>query len=444
MNTASIKPVSVNGIKQLAKKISREQNITHTDALNLASRQAGYENFVHAKRQLPVASAPRGFPVYISVHWFTRRPRKDDQTPNGLRHGRELLCVHLSRPLPEIVAKHRVGHARGLYGFRMEYVDHLEHRTNVDNQEAARDLLLKAERSLRFMEATGLQPVSTKKFDAIASVLNGMPGRDHNSDWFDPVSGSYVCLDEPYAAEVKRMEAKRAHWLQSNGFKMVVPKWEGIYYAGECIPLLIGLDGALLQRVADALANLRPVVEPHPWPHETGRCNDDFVSPQREADAKPRRRRPGPSYGEYNGAVPYGGQTGIPSRWRPAKAMAIELHLQLAPLMRGLSAIGFSSRVHSKLGAARSELDNWWPLEHRDEQGRALDDIYYGGPIAVCGDSDMERLAMLTEARSIVVRGYDDCKPRRTLLAAFDAGIAELQKVERNRAAASSGASAAN
>ncbi|EMR4172147.1 DUF5623 domain-containing protein, partial [Pseudomonas aeruginosa] len=350
---------------------------------------------------------------------------------------------HLSRPLPEIVAKHRVGHARGLYGFRMEYVDHLEHRTNVDNQEAARDLLLKAERSLRFMEATGLQPVSTKKFDAIASVLNGMPGRDHNSDWFDPVSGSYVCLDEPYAAEVKRMEAKRAHWLQSNGCKMVVPKWEGIYYAGECIPLLIGLDGALLQRVADALANLRPVVEPHPWPHETGRCNDDFVSPQREADAKPRRRRPGPSYGEYNGAVPYGGQTGIPSRWRPAKAMPIELHLQLAPLMRGLSAIGFSSRVHSKLGAARSELDNWWPLEHRDEQGRALDDIYYGGPIAVCGDSDMERLAMLTEARSIVVRGYDDCKPRRTLLAAFDAGIAELQKVERIRAAASPGASAA-
>lgn len=443
MNTASIKPLSVNGIKQLAKKISREQNITHTDALNLASRQAGYENFVHAKRQLPVASAPRGFPVYISVHWFTRRPRKDDQTPNGLRHGRELLCVHLSRPLPEIVAKHRVGHARELYGFRMEYVDHLEHRTNVDNQEAARDLLLKAERSLRFMEATGLQPVSTKKFDAIASVLNGMPGRDHNSDWFDPVSGSYVCLDEPYAAEVKRMEAKRAHWLQSNGCKMVVPKWEGIYYAGECIPLLIGLDGALLQRVADALANLRPVVEPHPWPHETGRCNDDFVSPQREADAKPRRRRPGPSYGEYNGAVPYGGQTGIPSRWRPAKAMPIELHLQLAPLMRGLSAIGFSSRVHSKLGAARSELDNWWPLEHRDEQGRALDDIYYGGPIAVCGDSDMERLAMLTEARSIVVRGYDDCKPRRTLLAAFDAGIAELQKVERIRAAASPGASAA-
>lgn len=444
MNTASIKPLTVNGIKQLAKKISREHNITHTDALNLASRQAGYENFVHANRQLPVANAPRRFPVYISVHWFTRRSRKDDQTPNALRHGRELLCVHLSRPLPEIVAKHLVGHARGLYGFRMEYIDHLEHRTNVDSQESARDLLLKAERSLRFMEATGLQPVSTKRFDSISRVLTEMPDRDHDSDWFDPVSGSYVCLDEPYAAAVKGREAKRAHWLESNDLKMVVPQWEGIYYAGECIPHLVGPDGALLQRVADALARLRPVAEPHPWPHETGMCNDDFVSPQREADAKPRRRRPGPSYGEYNGAVPYGGQTGIPSRWRPAKAMPIELHLQLAPLMRGLAAVGFSGRVRSKLGAARSELDDWWPMEHRDEQGRALDDIYYGGPIVVCGDSEIERRAMLTEARSIVLRGYDDCKPRRRLLAAFDAGIAELQKVEHNRAVANAGAGAAN
>ena len=52
MDTASIKPLTVNGIKQLAKKISRERNITHTSALNLASRQAGYEDFEHAKRQL--------------------------------------------------------------------------------------------------------------------------------------------------------------------------------------------------------------------------------------------------------------------------------------------------------------------------------------------------------------------------------------------------------
>lgn len=35
-------------------------------------------------------------------------------------------------------------------------------------------------------------------------------------------------------------------------------------------------------------------------------------------------------------------------------------------------------------------------MELRDEQGRTLDDNCYGGPIVGCGDSDTERLAILT------------------------------------------------
>lgn len=41
MQIASIRPSTVDGIKQLAKKIKRERNTSHTEALNLASRQAG-------------------------------------------------------------------------------------------------------------------------------------------------------------------------------------------------------------------------------------------------------------------------------------------------------------------------------------------------------------------------------------------------------------------
>ena len=67
MVIASIRPSTVDGIKQLAKKIRRERNITHTQALEDASRQAGYENFVHAKRQLVEAGAPRNFPVYLLI-----------------------------------------------------------------------------------------------------------------------------------------------------------------------------------------------------------------------------------------------------------------------------------------------------------------------------------------------------------------------------------------
>ncbi|MCC3262497.1 hypothetical protein LLE87_30475, partial [Paenibacillus polymyxa] len=99
---------------------------------------------------------------------------------------------------------------RGLYGFRMEYVDHLEHRTNVEGQDEARSRLLGAARALRFMEATGLQPVTTKQFQHLAQMLEQLPGGDHDSDWFDPVTGGYVCLDEPYADAIKSVAATRA------------------------------------------------------------------------------------------------------------------------------------------------------------------------------------------------------------------------------------------
>jgi hypothetical protein len=435
MTTASIRPFSENGIKQLAKKLSREQNIPHHLALDAASRQAGFENFVHAKRQLPASRAALGFPVYLSIHWFTPRVRKDEPKPSGPRWGRELLCVHLSRALPEIVQKHRVGRARGLHGFRMEYEDHLEHRTNVEGQAEARRRLLAAARSLRFMEATGLQPVSTRKYDAISQILTTLPGRDHDSDWFDPDTEAYVCLDEPYARAVGGKSAECAQWLQSRSLHMVVPDWEGIYYAGQCTPRLVSPDGALLQRVAVALADVQPVIEPEQWPHETGRQdNDEFVSPKREADGRPRRRRPGPSWGEHKGATPYGGDIGIPSRWRPTKAMPFELHQQLGPLMQGLAAVGFSSRVNAKLITARSELEDWSIMEHRDQLGDAVYDIYYGGPRAIYGSTDAERLEMLEMARAIVERGYDDCKPRRTLLATFDAAIGEMETTVAKRA----------
>lgn len=47
-----ITPKTLAGIKQLAKKISKAQGIAHTQALEVASRQAGYENFQHARKQL--------------------------------------------------------------------------------------------------------------------------------------------------------------------------------------------------------------------------------------------------------------------------------------------------------------------------------------------------------------------------------------------------------
>ena len=427
MVIASIRPSTVDGIKQLAKKIRRERNITHTQALEDASRQAGYENFVHAKRQLVEAGAPCNFPVYLSVHWRAPTERNGEPESEGLRAGREILRLDLNRPLPDVVAKHRVSSGRGLYKFRMEYKDHLEHLTNVQGQGGARKVLITAARSLRFMEATGLQPVSTKKYHDLMRPLEEIPGRDHQSQWFDPATEGYVLLDEPYAAALKNRSAERQRWLERTGLQMVVPEWEGIYYPGECLPHLLGPDGTLLQRVAEALSKLQPVMEPETWPHETGLCGDDFVSPKRQTDAKPRRPRPGPSWRDHKGATPYGGTAGISSRWRPTKPMPFDLHQQLGPLMQKLRA-GFSWRVSQKLGNARFQLEDWSIAEHQHLHKDAVYDLYNGGPSTPVCNTDAERLEALTAALAIVERGYDSCKPRRDLIAALDAAISEMQK----------------
>lgn len=424
MDITTLRPSTVDGIKKLAKQIRRERNCTHTVALTLACNQAGFSNLVHAKRQLAIAHTRAQHLVFLSVHWRHQRDRSALAThSDGPTSGRELLSASLSRPLADIVAKHRVGLARGLAGFRMEYDDHLEFRTNLHDQGEARKVLLAALRSLRFMEATGLQPVTLNKHRERLARISDMPARDHLSYWFDPPTDTCLALDEPYVPAFRSNIAARHQWLAGEGWHMVEPAWAGIYKPGECHPTFIGPDEDLLRRTAAALASYHTEESHDTWPHESGMYGEDFVSPQRHSDTRPRRPRPGPSWQNHMGASPYGGQPGIPSNWRPTKAMPVKLHQQLGPLLTGLRT-GFSWRVTQRLGWLRSRLEDWSVMEHRDEPG--IYDVYirYGQEAFT---TDGQRQDSLTKAREIIERGYDDCKPRREILAAVGLALEEVQ-----------------
>lgn len=433
MQTANIRPSTVDGIKQLAKKLKRENSISHTEALDLASRQAGFENFVHAKRRLGAnQSQPRlatiggrrVFPTFVSAHWHI--PISEPRA-SGRRAGREILQVNLSRPLSEVVAKHRVSSARGLSGFRMEYADHLEHLTDTYSIDDARKRLVAAVRSLRFMEASGLQPATTARLRSAMRTLTDLPGTDHSSQWFDATSGSWVFLDEPYDNAVTHFENERLVWLTKYGFNSVIPSWEGLYLPGACPPHLISPDASLLQRITGALTTVAPYPIPEPWPNETGFNGDDFVSPQRLADSKPRRPRPGPSFGNYKGATAYGGEPGIRSRRRPSQPMPLESHRELGELMQSLSSVPLSWRVGRKLGSKRYLLEEWALAEHRREHGAStIENFYYGGPSRRHLGTRDEQLDAIARAKALVEHGYNDCKPRRELIAALDAATAEI------------------
>lgn len=49
---SAIKPKTLDGIKQLAKKLKKACGCSHTEGLEMAARQAGFENYTHARKQL--------------------------------------------------------------------------------------------------------------------------------------------------------------------------------------------------------------------------------------------------------------------------------------------------------------------------------------------------------------------------------------------------------
>lgn len=59
-NLDAIKPNTIGGVKALAKKIKKRDGVTHTQALELAARQAGYQNFTNALKVLVKMSDANG------------------------------------------------------------------------------------------------------------------------------------------------------------------------------------------------------------------------------------------------------------------------------------------------------------------------------------------------------------------------------------------------
>src|SRR6185312_14617012 len=59
-----LRPSSLDGIKRLARTLKAERGITHTEALEIAARQAGYQSYTHARHQLEAKTPPIGdYPV---------------------------------------------------------------------------------------------------------------------------------------------------------------------------------------------------------------------------------------------------------------------------------------------------------------------------------------------------------------------------------------------
>lgn len=144
-------PTTLVGVKRLAKQLKKTNGIKHSDALDLAAKSADCVNFRHAQRTLPASGFARSKPyVLLTIYWSDKK--------QGHCCGRETLWIELPMPILDLCPKSALKYVRGFGNLRMVAEDHFVCDDIAHTQEYARDRLCAAERSLRFMEHTRLQP----------------------------------------------------------------------------------------------------------------------------------------------------------------------------------------------------------------------------------------------------------------------------------------------
>lgn len=164
---------------------------------------------------------------------------------------------------------------------------------------------------------------------------------------------------------------------------------------------------------------LRPTGEPPAWTGLSG-AYQPFVSLERERQSRARRPRPEPAQRGVvrAGALPYGAtRGGMRSRWRPAKALPLQTHLTIGPLLAALGNSDLPTVAGRKVAEVRTDLDDWLQMEYTGDAMTAeqFHSAYYGKhrpPI----EARAAQLAALDQVIRALEEGYPACTPRRQVV----------------------------
>ncbi len=350
-----VRPTTLDGVKSLAAQLRKERGIKHSAALDLAAQAANCTNFRNAQRVLPLRGLALTRPyVLLTIYWSDKKP--------PYRCGRETLKIETSRPILDICGRSALKHVRGFGSLRMVADDHFVCDTLADTQTIARKHLCTAERSLRFMEHTGLRPFHDyRKAYRKHSISDKLPNRDHVTHWIDPANGQFILIDEPYSGAPD--EAERTAWAVRTGWLVTKSSWPGMYYPHNC-DLYVATDGRSNYDLAALVAKIdampEPLVEDN-WSGESSPSWDSFVSPMANTKQDVRRARcRGTIYPTSSAAtVPYHYGPGGSFRRRPSGKMGVERHIEVGRIIKAiLHSDQRPYRAYIYLNSLRSTLEN--------------------------------------------------------------------------------------
>ncbi|SCX28585.1 hypothetical protein DSM25558_4510 [Agrobacterium sp. DSM 25558] len=433
MLNGKVRPTTLDGIKRLASQIRKEQGLKHALALDLAANAANYANFRNAQRVFN-AAVPADSPPYVLLtrYWM-------DTT--GRRSGRETLRINLPRPLLEIYWKPELKKVRGLEEFRKVANDHFVCDLVDPSQSYARERLCTSERSLRFMEHTGLRPLrNPQKAYQNGSVNDELPDRDHTTLWVDPASGQFILIDEPYAQSPD--EEARAAWAIRTGWRVAKTSWPGMYNPYSC-DLYVATDGRSGYDLDGLLARIEampaPLVEAD-WPGESVSSWDTFISPlAKNALDRRRARCRGTIYPVASAmTIPCSYSVGS-SRRRPAGELGVAGHIEVGRIIKAVLRSNHRPYgAYRRLNSVRSTLEGWMSLEIGRGQlnGPEFFEVYYtevegDAPYLEMAKSPQDVVVMLLHLKQKLKAGYPDCAPLRQQLHRIDMSVSLTRKMIR-------------
>jgi hypothetical protein len=430
-----IQPSSIDGIKRLAKQIKSSECITHTVALDRASRAAKFENFIHARRVLSNGSQSEfvGHDLYITAYW------RDRDTEAS---GRETLKITLLKPLDDLIRPAQYRLTRALEPMQREAIDHVSRRAVVWTQSSARRDCCAAARMFQFMDATGLKPSKAhSRSYPKGDYQNRIPGSDHGSAWYDPVAKQHVTIDEPYRAAAAHHVGERKAWEEQHGWTIEKPLRGGMYNPDGGCELYMTADtskGYSLALIVAALNVAQPPIVEAEWMGESAPYTPSFFSPGTTTSVANVKPKPKPQTRRPSNSVPYSMFLTGQQR-RPANRMKVDDHAEVGRLLKSV-LIETRSRtgVYKRVNSIRSQLDDWVQCEYGDDElsAEVFFDLYYRKYDRLNHPNNepkpfSEHVASLNAAKAILTKAYPDCVPLRAMLRKADLAIDSLQKWAR-------------
>ena len=425
-------PSTIGGIKRLAKQLKRQsKHLSHLAALDMASRQAKFENFKHAHRTLKNQQRIlSNLSVYLVAYWYDKNER---------RAGREVLETSLSKPLSELGTRHLFRRGSYIGRFRQANSDLFVKDELSASQESARTNILAAARTLHFMDATGLIP-NKRTLDVYPNqdLNNGIPGADHTSSWWDPNADQCIVIDEPYPNATSTQE--RTAWAESHSWHLGVPKWEGLYYPGMTKAYVAtdasrGYDFDALMVKIEGISKALPDEE---WAGNSSDGHDVFLSPLSiSTNDKKRAIAKGTIYRfASNKTVPLRSWNDPTNERRPNASMPIEVHQKVARFIKAAqSSNKVSYGTFEKLNSVKSKLEDWLFSEYDKATTDKFELFYYGSldkadPLLLKAATKGGAISILKEVRALLAEHYVSCEPLNKMLKKLDAAINTASKAK--------------